>query len=72
MQFFCKIDKKKKSKIKIFLGDYILFLVLTCIYLIKYKSNLNENVFSKVVRLLITPEFLKTLQQNLTLISKLP
>ena len=61
-------NKIKKSKIIFFLGAHVLFLVFTCIYLIKFRSYLNENFFrKKVITMSITPEFLKTLLQNLTL-----
>ena len=57
-----------KNKNKFFHKCPHLFLVFACIYLIKYKSNLYENLFlKKVIAMLITLEFLKNLLQNLTL-----
>ena len=51
---------KKKSEIFFFLNACILFLVFACIYLIKYKSNLNEHLFfKKVIAIPRTLEFSK-------------
>ena len=45
-----------------------MYLVFTCIYLIKCKFDLNANLFPKMVIVMpITLKFLKTLQPNLTL-----
>ena len=51
-----------KKAPQIFLAACLLFLVFVCIYLIKYRSNLNENFFFKsVIAMPIILEFLKTL-----------
>ena len=63
-----KLIKLKKSKLKKLLGACVRCLFHFWYYLIKYISNLNENLFpKKVIAMPITLEFLKIVQQNHTL-----
>ena len=69
--FSCKISVTFDSSqdilcLKKTLDVHILFLVFTYIYLIKYRFNLDENLFLKKV-IAITHKFLKKLQLNITL-----